>query len=59
MKRAWLKVHLMCGVNERHRSRNTDQFAADSNYFKPLVDATAQNFAMQEVIADRRTRRKV
>lgn len=45
----------MCGVktNIVTAVEITDRFAADSNYFKPLVDATAQNFAMQEVSADK------
>lgn len=54
-KRGWLKVHLMCGVktNIVTAVEITDRFAADTKYFKPLVDATAQNFVMQEVSADK------
>jgi transposase len=54
-KRGWLKVHLMCGVktNIVTAVEITDRFAADTKYFKPLVDTTAQNFAMQEVSADK------
>ena len=54
-KRDWLKVHLMCGVktNIVTAVEITDRFAADTKYFKPLVDATAQNFVMQEVSADK------
>jgi Transposase DDE domain len=54
-KRSWIKVHLMCGVktNIVTAVEITDRFAADIKYFKPLVDATAENFAMQEVSADK------
>jgi len=53
--RDWVKVHLMCGVttNIVTAVTITDRFAADSPQFKPLVDATAKNFVMQEVSADK------
>ncbi len=45
----------MCGVktNVVTAVEITDRFAGDSPLFKPLVDATAQNFVMQEVSADK------
>jgi len=54
-KRDWVKVHLVCGVktNIVTAVEITDRFAADIKYFKPLVDATAANFVMQEVSADK------
>jgi transposase len=54
-KRNWIKVHLVCGVktNIVTAVEVTDRFAADINYFKSLVDATAANFTMQEVSADK------
>jgi len=54
-KRNWIKVHLVCGVktNIVTAVEITDRFAADINYFKPLVDTTAANFTMQEVSADK------
>jgi len=54
-KREWVKVHLMCGVktNIVTAVEISDRFAADSPFFKPLVDATARNFIMQEVSADK------
>lgn len=54
-KRDWIKVHLCCGVktNVVTAVEITDRYAGDSPYFKPLVDATAQNFAMNEVSADK------
>lgn len=54
-KREWVKVHLMCGVktNIVTSVQISDRFAGDSPYFKPLVEATAKNFVMQEVSADK------
>jgi len=54
-KRDWVKVHLMCGVktNIVTAVEITDRFAGDSPQFKTLVDATAANFVMQEVSADK------
>lgn len=53
--RGWIKVHLMCGVktNVVTAVEITERYAADTKYFKPLVDTTAQNFVMQEVSADK------
>lgn len=54
-KREWIKIHLMCGVktNVVTAVEISDRYAADSPFFKGLVDTTAQNFVMQEVSADK------
>ncbi|MBA3243476.1 MAG: transposase [Acidobacteria bacterium] len=54
-KHDWVKVHLCCGVktNVVTAVEITDRNAADTVYFKPLVDATAENFAMRQVSADK------
>jgi hypothetical protein len=54
-RREWVKVHLMCGVktNVVTAVQISDCFAGDSPFFKSLVDATAKNFVMQEVSADK------
>lgn len=54
-KRDWVKVHLMCGVktNIVTAVEISDRFANDSPFFVPLVEATSQNFVMQEVSADK------
>jgi transposase len=54
-KRQWVKVHLMCGVktNVVTSVEITNRYAADSTQFKPLVEATAQNFVMNQVSADK------
>ena len=53
--RDWLKVHLMCGVktNVVTAIEISDRYGNDSPQFKPLVDATARNFTMSEVSADK------
>jgi hypothetical protein len=53
--RDWVKVHLMCGVktNIVTAVEISERFAGDSPFFKSLVDATAKNFVMQEVSADK------
>jgi transposase len=54
-KKDWLKIHVMTGVktNVVTAVEVTDAHANDHNYFKPLVEATAQNFAMRQVSADK------
>ena len=54
-KKDWIKVHLMCGVktNVVTAVAVTDAHALDIPYFKPLVDATARNFTMRQVSADK------
>lgn len=54
-KKDWLKVHITCGVktNVVTAVEVTDAHANDINYFKPLVETTAQGFAMRQVSADK------
>ena len=54
-KRDWIKLHLVCGVktNVVTAVEITDRHANDSPQFKPLVDATAENFKINEVSADK------
>lgn len=54
-KRQFIKCHIMCGVktNVITAVEITEGYAADSPQFKPLVEATAKNFVMQEVSADK------
>jgi transposase/predicted nucleic acid-binding Zn finger protein len=54
-RKDWIKIHIMTGVktNVVTAVEVTDAHAADSNYFKPLVEATAQGFAMRQVSADK------
>jgi len=51
----WIKVHLMCGVktNVVTSIEITDSHGGDCPQFKGLVDATARNFVMNEVSADK------
>jgi len=54
-KAEWVKVHLMCGVSTHIvtaveiRGKDTN----DMTMFRVLVDATAKNFQMREVSADK------
>jgi transposase len=54
-KKEWVKLHLICGVktNVVTAAEITDRYAHDAPHFKPLVDATAKNFTMREVSADK------
>jgi transposase len=54
-RRMWLKAHLICGVktNIVTSVEITDSYSSDCNQFKPLVEATAANFVMNEVSADK------
>lgn len=54
-KKDWLKCHLICGVitNIVTSVEITDGCAADSPQFKPLVEATARDFAINQVSADK------
>ncbi len=55
-RRMWLKLHLMCGVktNIVTSVEVSDGYANDHGYFKPLVEATAENgFTLKEVSADK------
>ncbi len=53
--REWLKAHLMCGVRTKIvTSVEVSGWAAhDTNYFLPLVEATARHFDVREVSADK------
>lgn len=53
-RKDWIKIHIMCGVktNVVTAVEVTDSHAGDSPYFKPLVDATAENFLLRQVSAD-------
>lgn len=55
-RRQWLKLHLMCGVKTNVVTSVvvSDGYSNDYNYFKPLVDRTAQSgFQMAEISADK------
>lgn len=54
-KQDWVKVHLICGVKSNIVTsvEISERHAGDSPYFKPLVEATRQNFVMNEVSADK------
>jgi transposase len=51
----WIKVHLICGVKTHIVTavEVTGRFSGDSPYFGPLVKATARNFTLTEVTADK------
>jgi transposase len=54
-KREWVKCHLMCGVktNIVTAVEIGDKHASDVKFFPPLVEATAQNFTISQVSADK------
>jgi transposase len=51
----WVKAHAICGVktNIVTAVEIGDRDAADSPFFKPLVEKTAENFTIKEVPADK------
>lgn len=51
----WVKVHLMCGVrtNIVTAVEIGGKHASDTRFMTPLVEATARNFAISEVSADK------
>ena len=51
----WVKAHAICGVktNIVTAVEIGDRDAADSPFFKPLVETTAENFTVKEVPADK------
>jgi transposase len=53
--RDWVKAHICCGVktNVITAVEIHDRHAADGPLFRPLVDATAKNFTIGEVSADK------
>jgi transposase len=54
-KHDWIKLHICTGVktNVVTSAQITEKYDNDTNYFKPLVEATSQNFAMRQVSADK------
>lgn len=54
-QREWIKAHLMCGVttNVVTSVEITPGTGGDSPRFRPLVKATARNFEIEEVSADK------
>jgi hypothetical protein len=54
-RKDWIKLHITCGVttNIVTAVEITDSHAGDSPQFAPLVEATAQNFTMRQVSADK------
>jgi len=53
--REWVKLHAMCGVSTHvvTAAEVTGWSAADTGYFRPLLAATAENFAVRDVSADK------
>jgi hypothetical protein len=51
----WVKVHLMCGVHTKIVSsvEVSGWTAHDTNYFIPLIEATAEHFQLRDVSADK------
>lgn len=54
-KKDWLKIHICTGTKTNIISavEVTERHEHDTNYFEPLVKATAQNFGMEEISADK------
>ena len=54
-KADWVKAHVMCGVktNVVTAVQSLDQHVADAQLLPELVDATARNFFIREVSADK------
>ncbi len=53
--REWVKLHLMCGVTTHivTSAEVSGWTAADTNFFRPLLAATAENFTIGQVSADK------
>jgi Transposase DDE domain len=53
--RVWVKVHLMCGAHTKIVSsvEVSGWTVHDTNYFVPLVQATAEYFQLRDVSADK------
>ncbi|HZQ29118.1 MAG TPA: transposase [Acidimicrobiales bacterium] len=53
--REWVKLHLMCGVNTHVvTSAEVSGWAAnDTTFFRPLLESTAEHFAIGDVSADK------
>lgn len=54
-KREWVKLHAMCGVrtNVVTAVELSDWRSHDTNYFRPVLAATADTFTIREVSADK------
>ncbi len=54
-KRDWLKIHICIGTKTNIVSavEVTERHEHDTNFFKPLVEATAANFEMEEISGDK------
>lgn len=54
-RKDWVKIHIMTGVktNVVTAVEVTDAHANDTRFLKPLVETTAQGFAMRQVSADK------
>jgi transposase len=54
-RKDWIKMHLVCGIktNVVTAVEISEKYRNDSLYFKPLIEATARNFKMREVSADK------
>jgi transposase len=53
--REWVKLHAMTGVrtNVVTAAEVTGWTAADTTYFRPLIEATAEHFTIEQVSADK------
>jgi transposase len=53
--KTWVKVHAVCGVKTQIVTSAiiTDMSGADSPQFRPLIEATAKNFKLGDVVADK------
>ncbi|MCA1696880.1 MAG: transposase, partial [Actinobacteria bacterium] len=53
--REWIKLHAMVGVltNVVTSAEVTGWTAADTNFFRPLLEETAENFSIEQVSADK------
>jgi transposase len=54
-KREWIKLHAMCGVRTNIVTAVdvSGWRSHDTNYFRPMVDTTAENFTIGDVTADK------
>jgi hypothetical protein len=54
-KTKWIKIHVMCGVktNIVTAVKASEGTAGDSPFFEELVERTAHNFVIDEVLADK------
>jgi transposase len=52
-KREWVKLHAMCGVVTNVAVEMSGWESHDTNYFRPLLAKTAEQFEISEVSADK------